>query len=161
MAPFKSSFFILPLLIGLSSPIHSQSVSDKASQTKNLIESKKYIFEATSARSSSGRNVQLTPGYSIKLINDSLSVDLPYYGRAYTSSYPGSDLSIVFNTTQFGYVTDSTKKQGWEITISPKNQSKADKIYLSVSSDGYCSVRVSCSSRQPISYYGNIYPLGQ
>ena len=39
-----------------------------------------------------------------------------------------SDLSIQFNTSQFSYIADTTKKGGWEITIGPKNQPRATAL---------------------------------
>jgi hypothetical protein len=83
-------------------------------------------------------------------------VDLPYYGRSFTTSYPPTDISVRFNTNQFDYVADSSKKGGWEITIKPKNESSASKIYMSVTTSGYCNMQISSNSSQPISYYGTI-----
>jgi hypothetical protein len=103
-----------------------------------------------------GRTVQLSDGYGLKLNKDSLQVDLPYYGRAYTTDYPpSSNQGIQFNSVQFSYVADTVKKGGWDITIKPKN-AKVNTIYLSVSTSGYCTVRIGSSNRDPISYYGTI-----
>jgi Domain of unknown function (DUF4251) len=133
-----------------------QKSTDKISQLKVLIESKKYQFDARSATSMRGKTVQLSSGYTIKINSDSLVVDLPYYGRSSTADYPATDVSVRFNSNQFTYKADSTKKGGWEITIQPKNESKANKIMLSVTSSGSCIVNISSSTRQPISYFGFI-----
>jgi hypothetical protein len=161
MAPCKHRRLLLPffMLFCLSGGAQSgtdQKNQDKYVQLKSLIDSKKYQFHAISATSMKGRTIQLTSPYFLKINNDSLQSDLPYYGRSYTADYPATDLSIRFNSNQFTYTADTTKKSGWEITIQPKNESKANKINMSVSSSGYCTLHISSNSRQPISYYGFI-----
>jgi hypothetical protein len=147
-------------LIGQHS-LAQTSTSDQKDQVKyvrlkNLIDSKKYQFNARSATSMRGKTVQLTSGYSLKINGDSLFVDLPYYGRSSTVDYPSSDVSVSFNSNQFTYKADSAKKGGWEITIQPKNESKATKINLSITSSGSCIVNITSSTRQSISYFGFI-----
>lgn len=138
-------------------PGQAQSSSDQGKQSlKSLIEAKKYSFIARSATSKNGRTVQLSTGYGLSVIQDSLQVDLPYYGRAYSSSYPSNnDMGIRFTSHDFSHLADSTKKGGWDITIKPKGV-KVSVIYLSISSSGYCIVKISSNDRDPISYYGTI-----
>jgi hypothetical protein len=83
-------------------------------------------------------------------------VYLPYYGRSFTADYPGTDVSVRFNSTQFTYSADSTKKGGWDITIVPKNEPKSNKINMSITTSGYCNIYISSNTRQSISYYGYI-----
>jgi hypothetical protein len=159
MLRFKCLSIILPLVAIAS--LHTdaqantdQKKEDKYSQLQSLINSKKYRFHALSATSMRGRTIQLTSEYSIELNNDTLNVNLPYFGRSYSSDYLATDLSISFSSTQFDYNTDSSKKSGWEITIKPKNEPKANRIDMFVTTSGYCTVQVSSNSRQPISFYG-------
>lgn len=152
---------LTPLLTIVCMYCEGQSASDQkkqesAAQLKGWIDSKKFRFHALSATSMKGRTRQLTSEYFLIMNNDSLQVDLPYYGRSYTTSYPPTDLSVQFTTTQFSYESEASKKGGWNITIKPKNESSASKIYLSVTSSGYCTVQVSSNSRELISYYGTI-----
>lgn len=140
-----------------------QSSSEKKkqeeyNQIKEAIISKRYHFIALSATTSNGKTFQLSSGYYLQIMKDSLKVDLPYYGRSYTSSYGESsaEIGIQFNTNQFAYVADSIKDGGWDITIKPKNQKSADNIYLSVSISGYSRVKINSSNRSMISYYGTI-----
>ena len=161
MSPDKYFRFLLPLLtlICLQSFAQSgaeQKKQDQFAQLKSQIDSRKFRFHALSATSMKGMTRQLTSDYFVKLNKDSLSVDLPYYGRSFTTNYPPTDLSTEFKTTQFSYKSDTLKKGGWDITIVPKNQSNASKISLSITTSGYCTVRVNSNSREPISYYGTI-----
>jgi hypothetical protein len=146
-------------IICLNSQGQSQADQKKQNthaQLKSWIDSKKYKFHALSATSMKGMTKQLTSEYFLKLNKDTLVADLPYYGRSFTTNYPPTDLSVQFTTNQFSYTADSAKKGSWEITIKPKNENSASKIYMTVTSDGYCTMQVSSNSRQPISYYGTI-----
>ena len=53
-----------------------------SAEVKELVDGKAYSFEAQTATPSAGRMKQLTPGYSLKLTNDSLIAHLPYFGKA-------------------------------------------------------------------------------
>jgi hypothetical protein len=146
---------LLPLLTIICLQSIAQSGNANA-QLKTILDSKKFRFHATSATSQRGKTVQLTSEYFLKLNGDGLSVDLPYYGRSYSSDYGSTDLSIQFNTNQFTYDIDSTKKGGWNISIVPKNQPRASKIYLSITTSGYCTTQVTSNSRTAVSFYGSI-----
>jgi hypothetical protein len=161
MSPSKYSKLLLPFLMLICLQSFSQSDAEQKkqhefNQLKSQIDAKKFRFHALSATSMKGMTRQLTSDYFLKLNNDSLSVELPYYGRSFTTNYPPTDLTTEFKTTQFSYKSDTLKKGGWEITIVPKNQANASKISLSITTSGYCTVRVNSNSREPISYYGTI-----
>lgn len=162
MSPIKFSRLLIPLLsmISLYSQAQSSTGQKKQNQYAKLkaeIDSKKYSFHALSATSLKGRTFQLTSEYYLKINDDSLQVDLPYYGQSYSTPYPANaDMGVQFNTRDFTYQSDSAKKGGWEITIKPKNENAASLIYLSVSSGGYCTVRITSITRNPITYYGTI-----
>jgi hypothetical protein len=111
-----------------------QKETEEQQQLKSMIESKKYTFLAQSASPQSGRTVQLNSDYTLKLMNDSLSCDLPYYGRSYMATPGDAGGGIQFSTTDFDYVSTPGKKGGWEITITPKNTQTVQKLQLSVAS---------------------------
>lgn len=135
-----------------------QKKQDQYAELKSLIDSKQYSFIAQSATTMKGKTIQLnSSGYFLKLNQDSLFVDLPYYGRAYSTDYPGnSDMGIHFISVKFTYTADTAKKGGWDITIKPKNDNKVNAIFMSVSTSGYSTVRINSNNRDPISFYGTI-----
>lgn len=160
MSTLKFTRLLLPLFLiiqgqGMGQSTADQKKIDEYNQLKNRIESKKFYFHAQSATTQKGKTIQLTSEYFLKLNNDSLQADLPYYGRAYSAPYSSSDQALGFKTTEFKYSADSTKKGGWNILIEPKNVS-VSKINLSVTSSGYCTMHVISNSRSPISFYGTI-----
>jgi Domain of unknown function (DUF4251) len=161
MSTLKFTRLLLPLFLiiqgqGMGQSTADQKKIDEYNQLKNKIESKKFYFHAQSATTQKGKTIQLTSEYFLKLNNDSLQADLPYYGRAYSAPYSSSDQALGFKTTEFKYSADSTKKGGWNILIEPKNVS-VSKINLSVTSSGYCTMHVISNSRSPISFYGTIH----
>jgi len=134
-----------------------QKKQDQYAALKALLDSRQYSFIAQSATTMKGRAIQLNSGsYFLKLNQDSLEVDLPYYGRAHSAEYAGSsDMGISLNTTDFTYTADSLKKDRWNITIKPK-KNKVNAIYISVGTSGYTTVRINSNNRDPISFYGSI-----
>jgi len=152
---------LLPLVMLSCSDCFSQTdaeqkTQDQYNQLRSQIESRIFRFHALSATSMKGMTRQLTSDYFLKLNKENLSVNLPYYGRSFTTNYPPTDISTEFKTTQFTYKSDTLKKGGWDITIIPKNEANASKISLSITTSGYCTLRISNDSRETISYYGTI-----
>jgi hypothetical protein len=136
-----------------------QKKQDNSAKLKSLIDTRQYRINAQSATTMKGRTIQLSYGYSLKINQDSLHVDLPYYGRAYNANYGSSDNGIKFKSTDFTYSADTTKKGGWEVTIKPNKETKVNNIYLSITPSGYCTIRLNSNDREPISYYGTISDL--
>ncbi len=160
MSTLKFTRLLIPLILiiqiqGMGQSNADQKKIDEYNQLKNRIESKQFYFHAQSATTQKGKTIQLTSEYFLKLNNDSLQAELPYYGRAYSAPYSSSDQALGFKTTEFKYTADSSKKGGWNILIEPKNVS-VSKINLSVTSSGYCTMHVISNSRSPISFYGTI-----
>jgi hypothetical protein len=163
MASYIVKRMLIPVFAIISVYGKAQSEADqkKQDQYANLkahIDSKQYSFIAQSATTMKGKTIQLgSGGYFLKLNQDSLLVDLPYYGRGYSADYAGSsDMGIRLNTTNFSYAADTLKKGGWNIIIKKIQDSKVNTIYISVSASGYSTVRVNSNNRDPISFYGTI-----
>jgi hypothetical protein len=156
---------LLPFLTILCLHISAQSNSDQEKQAsyqklKRGIDAKQFHFLATSATGSRGRTTQLTGGYFLFLGGDSLTVALPFYGSETQSGghYGASkeDAGINFHTHKFTYKADSTKKGGWDITITPEGQKSASRIFLSISSTGSCRTSINSSGRSNMTFYGNV-----
>ena len=153
----KKIFLGLPLFFLCCLSGKAQADADQKRQAlKQLIDARNFAFNAQSATSNKGRTIQLSPGYGLTIGNDSIQVDLPYYGRAYATTYPpDNNMGIQFGSRNYTYQSDTSKKGEWEITIKPKDET-VSVIYLSVSSTGYCTVRVNSKDRDPIAYYGTV-----
>jgi len=58
--------------------------------------------------------------------------------------------------TSFEYSVKTAKNGGWEITIVPKDKRELQRMFLTVSEDGYATLRITSSNRDPISFDGTI-----
>ena len=61
---------------------------------------------------------------------------------------------IQFNSHDFTYSSDTTKKDRLGYYHQAQRCKGFSTIYLSISSNGYCRVRINSNDRAPISYYG-------
>jgi hypothetical protein len=136
-----------------------QKEAAMAAAVKNMIESKHYQFVPQTMLPQSGRARPVTTPYDLRVTGDTLSADLPYIGRAYSSDYGSTDNSINFKTTSFQYDQQDGKKGGWRITITPKSIRNVSKFSLDISTSGFTSLVVLSNTRQQISYNGYIQEL--
>ncbi|BAV07207.1 protein of unknown function [Filimonas lacunae] len=129
-----------------------------ASQTELAanIHSRTYLFQAQSATPMSGRVIQLTGGYEVKVKNDTVVVYLPYYGRAFQAPLDPTKGPLDFTSTQFKYTLTERKKGGWNILITPSDGGDVRQLSFTVSENGYTSLQVTSNNRQPISFYGTL-----
>jgi hypothetical protein len=133
----------------------------KAADIKRIITSNNYAFKANYVIPMSMSPRALTSDYDVRVSNGKLEVYLPYFGRAYAAPRDLNDGGIKLTTTDFDYNAVANKKGGWDITIKPKrtplNTVKDVQIMrLNVSNDGYASLQVNSTNRQPISFNGYI-----
>ena len=126
---------------------------------KDALMGRRYIFSAVSASPASGTFRNLTPGYTLEVRGDSLQVYLPYFGRAYSAPV-SNEGGIRVSTSDISYVTEQDNKGRWNIHIVPKNDRDVRTIYIQVSPSGSATVQVTSNNRQPISFRGQVEPLG-
>lgn len=161
----KKAIFLVAIIVFFSShksfaqTEKEQKEAAMATAVKNMIESKHYQFVPQTMLPQSGRARPVTTPYDLRVAGDTLSADLPYFGRSYTSDYGSADNAINFKTTGFQYTQEDGKKGGWRITITPKNIRNVSKFSLDISTSGFTSLVVSSNMRQSISYNGYIQEL--
>jgi hypothetical protein len=154
---FLGRVFLLSLFTGVFAI--GAIAQDKASTIKNLIESKQFTFHAQTALPSSGASRQLTPDYDLKVSNNTIVSYLPFFGRAYSVPYGGSDGGFNFTSTKFEYSIADRKKGGWEISIKPRDVLDFREFLLSISENGYGTLQALTNNRQPISFTGYVTPI--
>jgi len=134
------------------------SASDlaKVENITKAVESKHYKFIPRTANPVGYTSVNLDPSYYLKVQNDTLTVNLPYFGRSYSAPIDAARISYDFTSTKYDYDA-SAKKDGWEIAIKLLDTSNRGlQLYLSVGNTGYANLRIQDANRQGISYYGTI-----
>ncbi len=128
----------------------------QAAKVKSWMDNQNYTFVAQSALPMGGRLRQLTSEYDVRVTKDSVVSYLPYFGRAYTAPLDPTKLPLDFKSKDFTYTITPRKKDGWDITIKPKDVQDVQSLQITVSSDGYSSLQVTSTSRQPISFNGYV-----
>jgi hypothetical protein len=143
----------LLLIVGLGFGFLARAQSK---DTKALVESQHFVFRAQTAIPMGGRSRQLTGDYDLRVSKEKVVSYLPYYGRAYEAPIDPAKGPLEFTTKDFNYNSVPGKKDGWTVTIKPRDNRDIQQLVLSISSDGYASLQVVSSSRQSISFNGII-----
>jgi hypothetical protein len=140
----------------------------RALAIKNMVEGQNYVFKANYAVPMRGTSRSLTSEYDLTVSKDTVSAFLPYFGRAYTAPYNPTEGGIKFTNTHFTYTLKPGKKSGWNIVIKPTGKDKnisdwrdVQALRLDISADGYASLQVTSSNRDPISFNGTIEKRGK
>ncbi|GEP97163.1 DUF4251 domain-containing protein [Chitinophaga cymbidii] len=154
------SIFVLLIVaaaIPACSPTQSQQIGQGMDEgtVSRLIADRKYVFQAQTVFPMRGRSRQITgDGYDVYVSKDTVISYLPYFGRAYNAPMDPSQGGIQFTSTNFEYKEENGKDGGWNITIKPNDARDVQQFYLTVSKDGYASLQVTSTNRQPISFNG-------
>lgn len=160
MKPLLSCLSLV-LAISILSCTTSGSAQTAGDTTiKNLVEGKNFVFQAQSAQPARGASRQLTAGYELRVSMDTLTAQLPYFGRAYNAPMDMRGGGIEFTSIDFAYTLEAKKKGRWNITIEPKDAKDVRQMILSVSENGYASLQVLSNNRDPINFNGVVVERG-
>jgi len=155
MRVFRFTVRLLIFLVFISCKGFSQETEqEKYAALKNVIDTKDFRFIPQAATTAKGNTVTMDPGYLLKLLNDSLVVDLPYFESGYTVAFGAADDIVKFNSKQFTYSAETTKKGGWNIIFIPKDDIKIRRIHLNITREGYCTMQLNIVNKPPITYSG-------
>jgi hypothetical protein len=152
----KYVFFVVALACSLTAGAQSKD-ADKTAAIKALVESGNYVFNAQTMLPIRGPVRQLTSPYDMTVrLPAKIVSNLPYYGRAYNVVDPLNG-GMNFTTKDFDYTITPRKKGGWDIAIKPKDV-KQDvlQLFLTITQDGYATLRATSSNRDAISYNGSV-----
>jgi len=128
----------------------------KINQVSALVVARNYDFVAQMALPMSGNTRQLTSEYDVEVSKDTINSYLPYFGRAYSAFLDPDDAGIKFISKDFIYKTTTRKKGGWDIQIKPKDVKEVQQLSFSISEEGYASLQITQTNRQPILFNGYI-----
>jgi hypothetical protein len=159
--PHMKCLKMIPLfllaLAGFRCATSQQAQQADAGKVKQLIADRNYVFQVQTVLPMSGRTRQMQgDGYDVTVSRDTVNSFLPYFGRAYSAPMDPSKGGIQFISQQFEYDEKPGRSGGWDITIKPKDVQDVQQFFLTVSENGYASLQVTSTNRQPISYNGII-----
>jgi len=147
--------FISVLLIGCKSA-DGLSKAQQTAQITEKVESQDYTFIPQTALPTRGKSISLNYSYYLKVRNDTVSVYLPFFGRAYTAPNPGESGGISFTSTDFEYTISEKKKGSWNAYIKINDDTKGYKLNLQIGDNGYSTLSVQDNTREPMSFYGRV-----
>ena len=142
--------------------------AEKVASINKMVNDTSYVFEANYADPMNGGQKVLTSEYDLKITRDTVTAFLPYYGRAYMApNTPDvNEGGIKFTSTNFSYKMQKKKNGTWSILIKKKDTNLTDwrdvqSLTLDISPQGYASLEVISTNRDPISFDGNIEKIGE
>ena len=153
-------FLILVTACLLQANAQKDKSAEQAALQTNL-NTRHFVFVAQTATPLRGGLQQLTSYYDLKVSNDSIVSNLPYFGRAYVAPMNPSESGLTFASTASGYQVKMKKKGTREISINTKANGDTQRMQLTIFSDGTATLRVSSNNRDPISFNGYIKEAGK
>lgn len=148
----------------------TQSYLDKTTLTQ-IIEQNEFTFMAQRANpldtstntimnsipgGFANRVMNLDYGYTIVVKKDEVSVNLPYFGRAYTAPIDPRKAGFDFESKDFYIQKAQGKKGSTVMNISFRDQNTVRKMIMEVFQNGKAYVSVESNDKQPITYDGYI-----
>jgi hypothetical protein len=137
-------------------PEKQQKKIEEAASLTTAIDAQHYIFIAQSMIPMSGFSRQLGGGYDLAISNDAVVSFLPYMGRIYMPPMDPAQAPLRFTSSDFTYNAERTRKNGWNISIKPKDVNSVREMNLSISDGGAATLQVNGNDRQPITFYGYV-----
>lgn len=133
--------------------------AEQIAQTKALIESNAWQFDATQMLPTQGKSRNLTTSYSVVVKDGQVDSYLPYMGRAYRAEYGSTDSPMTFKAEIQDFSVEDWKKDGWIVKFGAKNKSDRLDFTFTITNTGSATLSVNSTDRQNISYYGDIVKI--
>lgn len=127
---------------------------------KELIESKAFIFEATSCNTQKGRRIDLTTSINyLKIEGTTVSSDLPFFGYSQLSHYESSG-GFTFVDEEVEYKIEyNDKKNKITIRFQARGETEVINFFFNVFSENSASLNATSTHRDFITYRGNLKPI--
>lgn len=135
--------------------LKAEKKAKQMEEIREIAESKTFVFKANNANPMRGSTINLTSDYNVKITRDSIFSYLPFFGVAYSVSYGGTDSPMIFNQS-FESCEIESKRNGYLVQVSVKNNSDRLEYSFHISVTGSTSLNVSSLNRQAISYNGYV-----
>jgi hypothetical protein len=130
------------------------SAAQKASIT-NAIDSGNWIFTVTNFTPQGGRTSQPNGVYTVSYSSQTLQVNLPYFGRAYSGAdIIGGQSPLNFVSTDITVGKQLLKNDNWRILLKIADQPQVQSMNFEIFDNGSATLNVILTNRSPISYGG-------
>lgn len=157
---------LLPAIVVLwlaASNVQAQETkpSTRDSNMSSVIGQQKFVFLANWIIDYQGNRRQLTPPYALTVTSDSIECHLPFQGRLYSAPAPEELqlMSIIFTSKKYGYMVQTGRRSGWDITITPADTRNVRALYFNIANKGWATLSIRSADRDRVSYEGRIEPI--
>lgn len=125
---------------------------------KNAVESKRFIVKFERIYFSHGRMADLVPRANFIIVDGEKAViSAAYLGRQF-GFRPISGINMAGRTTQYD-ITENSSKGKYEVDLRVDNSGDAFNVYMTIGSDGSCTVSMSGNRVSNVRYSGYIVPI--
>lgn len=103
----------------------------------------------------------VTPDFYLELKGDTLNSYLPYMGQAYRPTMPSQSEGLNFEVPVQQVRKSHPKNNRWQLEILARTNEDNYKYVVEIYDTGKATIHVSSTSRDPISFDGELAPIGQ
>lgn len=136
-------------------PASIDQLTDSAA-IRDRVNTANFIFVPQYVNGVGFRRRQLNSSqYDIEVRKDTVVSYLPYFGRGYTAPISPSDVDFDFTSTHFSYSV-TPAKQGWYISIKPKDKMYLQELYFRIFENGTATLNIISNDRSSIAYDGYV-----
>ncbi|PHS60690.1 MAG: hypothetical protein COB12_12855 [Flavobacterium sp.] len=161
----KKTLVIVVVLLGFSQITFSQSKKElkeeKAIQeyqvTKELINSKQYVFDADWISTTRGIRINIAGGSNrIAVVQDSAKASMQFFGEVTSIRFDDGE-GVEFNNKMEDYeVKFNDEKRRITVSFKAKFKSETYNIYMSITKSGTTYVDVNSNNKRSVTYDGRI-----
>jgi len=165
----KIKILLLVFALLIVMPLHAQSrkelkkqkAAEEFAETRSLVESGSFHFDAIRAFSSNGRTINLTSHTAIvKISNDSAQADLPFFGTSGSMAYGSESGGIQFEgRMEEVKLTVNEEKRRINLIFSVKDGRDLYKCIFTITGKSSSSLGITSNLRSSMSYDGSISML--
>ena len=135
--------------------IKEEAKIEKQKQTEALVNSKTFVFNASTAIPQGSKPVNLTAIYNVKFSPDTIVSYMPFYGNANRGVGFGGDTGMKFEGKPEDFIVEKGKKN-YKVNAVVKGENDTYQISLSIGFKGSTMLSISSNNRSNISYNGEI-----
>ena len=149
----KKYCFLIMMLAGVSI-LHAKEKTELT--TRQMLETKNFIFKAQTVNPQRGRLRQLTSEYDVVVTSDTVIAFLPYFGRAYSAPIDPTEGGIKFTSGKFDYSLTAGRKKSWTLKIKPDDIKDVQDLYFTIFENKKATLLVNSMNRESILFNGYI-----
>lgn len=114
-----------------------------------------YTINVQTAYTARGRMISLTGIYELKVDGNNVVSYLPYFGRAYRTTF-GIGSPLDFQSQTMNYRQERTKKNITRIDFDTRNEDDRIHYHIEVTDDGHATIDVTSMYRERIRFDGDM-----